>query len=59
MNNILVVNVNWLGDAVFSTPFFKSLKKAYPQARLNVEKYFSAERMLTETVQIYEQYSRC
>ena len=35
MNNILVVNVNWLGDAVFSIPVFKALKKAYPQARLS------------------------
>jgi len=34
MNNILVVNVNWLGDAVFSTPLFKALKKTYPLARL-------------------------
>jgi len=32
MNNILVVNVNWLGDAVFSIPVFKALKKTYPQA---------------------------
>ncbi|MDE2028322.1 MAG: lipopolysaccharide heptosyltransferase II [Candidatus Omnitrophica bacterium] len=34
MNNILVVNINWLGDAVFSIPVFKTLKKTYPQARL-------------------------
>ncbi len=34
MNNILIVNINWLGDAVFSIPFFKALKKTYPQARL-------------------------
>ena len=34
MNNILVVNVNWLGDAIFSTPVFKALKKAYPDARV-------------------------
>jgi len=34
MNNILVVNVNWLGDAVFSIPVFKALKKTYPQAHL-------------------------
>ena len=34
MNNILVVNINWLGDAVFSIPLFKALKKTYPQARL-------------------------
>jgi heptosyltransferase-2 len=35
MNNILVVNINWLGDAVFSTPVFKALKAAYPQARVS------------------------
>ena len=34
MNNILVINVNWLGDAVFSIPVFKALKKAYPQSRI-------------------------
>ena len=35
MNNILVVNINWLGDAVFSIPVFKALKKTYPQARIS------------------------
>jgi lipopolysaccharide heptosyltransferase II len=35
MTNILIVNINWLGDAVFSTAVFKALKKAYPQARLS------------------------
>ncbi len=34
MKNILVVNINWLGDAIFSVPVFKALKKAYPQAQL-------------------------
>ncbi len=34
MNNILVVNVNWLGDAVFSTPVFKALKSHYPGAKI-------------------------
>jgi glycosyltransferase involved in cell wall biosynthesis len=28
------------------------------QARLNVEQYFSAQRMLKETLKVYEQYSR-
>ena len=34
IERILIVNVNWLGDVVFSTPIFKALKKAYPQAHI-------------------------
>ncbi|MCC6759232.1 MAG: lipopolysaccharide heptosyltransferase II [Candidatus Omnitrophica bacterium] len=32
---ILVVNVNWLGDVIFSIPVFKSLRKNYPQASIS------------------------
>ncbi len=34
MKKILVVNINWLGDAIFSTPVFAALKKAYPSAHV-------------------------
>lgn len=32
MNKILIVNVNWLGDVLFSTPFIRALKKNYPKS---------------------------
>lgn len=35
MKEILVVNVNWLGDVIFSSGVFKALKTAYPDARLS------------------------
>lgn len=35
MDRILVVNVNWLGDVIFSSPIFKALKEAHPKARIS------------------------
>ena len=35
MKRILVVNVNWLGDVIFSSPIFKALKEAYPEAHIS------------------------
>ena len=32
MKRILVVNVNWMGDVIFSLPIFKTLKARYPQS---------------------------
>ncbi len=34
MKNVLVVNVNWLGDAVFSLPVFAGIRSAHPGARI-------------------------
>ncbi len=34
MKRILVVNVNWLGDVIFSSPVFAALHKQYPGARI-------------------------
>src|SRR4051812_6816771 len=34
MKRILVVNVNWLGDVIFSSPVFKAIKENYPQAHV-------------------------
>ncbi|MDP8212038.1 MAG: lipopolysaccharide heptosyltransferase II [Candidatus Zapsychrus exili] len=35
MKNILVVNVNWIGDVVLSSPIFKALKEQYPNAKVS------------------------
>ena len=32
MNRILIVNVNWIGDTLFSTPFIRSVRDAYPDS---------------------------
>ena len=29
---ILIVNVNWVGDVLFSTPFIKAIREAYPES---------------------------
>jgi len=31
-NRILIVNVNWVGDVLFSTPAIRAIRKRYPQA---------------------------
>jgi len=32
MKRILIFNVNWRGDVLFSTPFIRTIKEAYPDA---------------------------
>lgn len=32
MNRILIVNVNWIGDVLFSTPAIRAIRKRYPGA---------------------------
>ncbi|MBN1794946.1 MAG: lipopolysaccharide heptosyltransferase II [Candidatus Omnitrophica bacterium] len=34
MDNILVIHPNWLGDVIFSTPFIRNLKRAYPDGAI-------------------------
>jgi lipopolysaccharide heptosyltransferase II len=35
MKRILIVNVNWLGDVLFSTPFIRGLRKHNPDAHIS------------------------
>ncbi|MFH1857355.1 MAG: lipopolysaccharide heptosyltransferase II [Candidatus Omnitrophota bacterium] len=34
MKKILVVNVNWVGDVLFSTPFLQALRLRFPESRI-------------------------
>jgi lipopolysaccharide heptosyltransferase II len=34
IRKILIVNVNWIGDVLFSTPFIRSVRQAYPDAHI-------------------------
>jgi lipopolysaccharide heptosyltransferase II len=36
MKNILIVNVNWLGDTLFTTPFIRTLRETYPEAYIAI-----------------------
>ncbi len=31
---ILIINVNWVGDVIFSTPFIRSVREAFPKSRI-------------------------
>lgn len=35
MDRILVVNVNWLGDVIFSSAVFKALREKYPASKIS------------------------
>ena len=47
MKRILIVEVNWRGDVLFSTPFIRALRKAYPQS-------FIAALVVTRCYEILE-----
>src|SRR3989338_2631927 len=36
MKSILIVNVNWLGDTLFATPFIRAVREKYPAAHIAV-----------------------
>ncbi|MGE4357359.1 MAG: lipopolysaccharide heptosyltransferase II [Candidatus Omnitrophota bacterium] len=35
MKKILIINVNWLGDVLFSTPFIRAVRNKYPDAYIS------------------------
>jgi ADP-heptose:LPS heptosyltransferase len=36
MKRILIVNVNWLGDTLFATPFIRAVRDSHPKAYIAI-----------------------
>ena len=54
MKRILVVNVNWLGDVVFSTPALRALREANPKAHIACLVISRCEQVLGNNPRINE-----
>ena len=54
MKKILVINVNWLGDVVFSTPLLKALRSANPKAHIACLVISRCEEVLKNNPRINE-----
>jgi heptosyltransferase II len=54
MEKILVINVNWLGDVVFSTPALKALRNHFPDAYISCLVISRCEEVLKNNPRINE-----
>ncbi|MFC1708800.1 lipopolysaccharide heptosyltransferase II [Candidatus Omnitrophota bacterium] len=53
-NRILIVEVNWLGDVLFSTPAIRALKNKYPDSFLGVLMHKRCREVLVENPNVNE-----
>lgn len=54
MKRILIVNVNWVGDVIFSTPFIRAVREAYPDAYIACLIHPRCKEMLESNPRINE-----
>ncbi|MFH1061525.1 MAG: lipopolysaccharide heptosyltransferase II [Candidatus Omnitrophota bacterium] len=54
MEKILIINVNWLGDVVFSTPALKALRNHFPNAYISCLVISRCEEVLKNNPRINE-----
>lgn len=54
MEKILIINVNWLGDVVFSTPALKALRNHFPDAYISCLVISRCEEVLKNNPRINE-----
>ncbi|MFH2138894.1 MAG: lipopolysaccharide heptosyltransferase II [Candidatus Omnitrophota bacterium] len=63
MKRILVINVNWLGDVLFSTPALKALRKNFPAAYICCVVIARCQEVLknnpaTNEIIVYDEYGK-
>ena len=63
MKKILVINVNWLGDVIFSTPALKALRKKYKDAYISCVVVSRCQQMLKNNpavneIIVYDEYGK-
>jgi lipopolysaccharide heptosyltransferase II len=54
MKRILIVNVNWLGDTLFATPFIRALREKYPKAYIAILTHPRCYEILEGNININE-----
>ncbi len=63
MKKILIINVNWLGDVIFSTPAIRALRKHYPGAYISCLVVCRCEEVLKNNpfineIIVYDEYGK-
>lgn len=61
MKRILIINVNWLGDVLFTTPFIRALRTKYPQSQITCMLVPRVAELLEDNpdvdeVMVYDEY---
>ena len=54
MKRILIINVNWLGDTIFVTPFIKALREAFPDSYIAILTHPRCREILDSNPRINE-----
>lgn len=63
MRKILVINVNWLGDVIFSTPALRALRENFPDAHIGClvisrcEEVLKNNKRINEVI-VYDEYGK-
>ncbi|MDP3803955.1 MAG: lipopolysaccharide heptosyltransferase II [Candidatus Omnitrophota bacterium] len=54
MRRILIINVNWIGDVLFSTPFIRAIRETYPDSYIACLLHPRCKEMLEDNPRLNE-----